>query len=356
MNPIGVLFVDDERHLLDGLRDGLRRHRKRWDMAFALGGREALDELDRRPFDMVISDMRMPGIDGATLLEQVKARQPRAYRVILSGFSETDAAIRALAVADNFLHKPCDLASLENVIERCDNLRRLLADPRLRAATGGIDQLPALPMLASELLAVLARPRASSADVARALGDENSRIPRVNGLPGRSGRVEEAAAYLGSEMIRILALSLDVFRPEPVAEGLVEALSRHAVTTARIAAAVAPPERISEAFVAGMLHDVGGLVLGTFDRPGEPPGGGHAELGAYLLGLWNVPYPIVEAVAYHHAPRKVAQVQADLITAVHVADLLANDPEAELDASYLERLGLGARVRAWRDLARGAAA
>lgn len=102
-----VLFVDDEQEVLEGLRNLLRRNRHEWDMVFALGGYEALAELSRGTVDVVVTDMRMPGMDGAQLLAQVKTVSPSTARLVLSGHAEKEAILRALPVAHQFLSKPC---------------------------------------------------------------------------------------------------------------------------------------------------------------------------------------------------------------------------------------------------------
>jgi DNA-binding NtrC family response regulator len=113
-----ILFVDDEAHVLDGLRDLLRRQRREWEMVFALGGDAALRELDAQPFHVVVSDMRIPGIDGAALLALVQERYPETVRIILSGQTEHEAALRAVPVAHQFLAKPCDREQLRRAIDR----------------------------------------------------------------------------------------------------------------------------------------------------------------------------------------------------------------------------------------------
>ncbi|MDJ0855264.1 MAG: response regulator, partial [Desulfobacterales bacterium] len=80
-----LLFVDDEPMVLKGLQRSLRSMRQEWEMTFAAGGREALDAMQAQPFDVVISDMRMPEMDGAQLLEVVKRDYPQVVRIILSG-------------------------------------------------------------------------------------------------------------------------------------------------------------------------------------------------------------------------------------------------------------------------------
>jgi HD-like signal output (HDOD) protein len=132
---------------------------------------------------------------------------------------------------------------------------------------------------------------------------------------------------------------------------------------------------MDEAFVAGLLHDTGKLVLASnFPQSYEQvlaraPSGGmellraeerlfganHAEVAAYLLGLWGLPIPVVEAVALHHHPRKCSHLQFSPLTAVHAADALVHwQTEIEagtgdsFDLEYLSALGLDGRVEQWR--------
>ena len=140
-----ILFVDDEAHVLDGLRDLLRRQRHEWEMVFALGGDAALRELDAQPFDVVVSDMRMPDIDGATLLARVQERHPETVRIFLSGQTEPKAALRAVPVAHQFLAKPCDREQLRQAIDRACLSQALVADPAVRRAAGAAEMLPSAP-------------------------------------------------------------------------------------------------------------------------------------------------------------------------------------------------------------------
>lgn len=113
-----ILFVDDDPQLLAGLRSVLRVDRDRWDMAFVPGATAALAALDAAPFDAVVSDMRMPGLDGAELLALVRERAPGTRRVILSGSADADDAQRANAIADEVLTKPCPVRELRAAIEK----------------------------------------------------------------------------------------------------------------------------------------------------------------------------------------------------------------------------------------------
>jgi DNA-binding NtrC family response regulator len=113
-----ILFVDDEPALLAGLENLLRRDRTRWEMVFVLGGHHALDEIRRYPFDAVVSDMRMPDSDGATLLTIVQAEQPATVRIMLTGYADDVELARVRPVLHQLLTKPCRVAALREAIER----------------------------------------------------------------------------------------------------------------------------------------------------------------------------------------------------------------------------------------------
>lgn len=114
-----VLFVDDEPSILQGLQRGLRSMRATWEMHFAEGGAQALAILDTTPIDAVVTDLRMPGMDGAELLKQVSRRFPGVVRLSLSGTS-AEEVLRVVGLAHQCLLKPCDLETLKaTVTEAC---------------------------------------------------------------------------------------------------------------------------------------------------------------------------------------------------------------------------------------------
>ena len=111
-----VLFVDDEPHVLDGLRDLLHSYRSLWEMRFASTGEDALRELATEPADVVVCDLRMPRIDGSTVLNHVSVTAPETLRIVLSGHA--DDVLKALAadVAHVVLTKPCTATDLKAAI------------------------------------------------------------------------------------------------------------------------------------------------------------------------------------------------------------------------------------------------
>jgi DNA-binding NarL/FixJ family response regulator len=157
------MFVDDEPALLDGLRRMLRAGRGERRMTFVPSAEAALTLLRAEPVDVVVTDMMMPGMDGATLLEEIRARWPQTVRIVLSGYSSQSASLRSSSVAHQYLSKPCDSATLTAALRAACDLTERLARPELRRLLGGIDALPSAPRSFLAINAALAEPDACAA-------------------------------------------------------------------------------------------------------------------------------------------------------------------------------------------------
>lgn len=213
-----ILFVDDEPRLLEGLQRMFRPHRKQWDMLFATSGEQALAILETNPCDVIVTDMRMPGMDGATLLEQVQERYPSLARIVLSGHVEMEAALRAAPVAHQFLSKPCDPETLRETIERVCDCRARLSDEGIRRVIGAVGKLPSMPATCTSLLAALQDPETDLARVTRLIEDDVGIAAKVLQLVSSAffGRrnevrsVRDAVNYLGLETLKQLVLSVQI--------------------------------------------------------------------------------------------------------------------------------------------------
>lgn len=393
-----ILFVDDEPMLLAGLERLLRSRRKVWDMSFVGSGAEALATLETKPFDVVVTDMRMPSMDGARLLELVKERFPDTIRIVLSGYFETEAALRAVPVAHQYLAKPCDPEKLHEAVERCCGFAALLPDAALRRVVGGIGELPTLPRTAALLVDALQKLDIPLREIGRIVeldvGITAKVLQLVNSafyyLPSQVTSVCGAVSYLGTDTLKQLVLSVELFRalrPRHTIAGFsMEELEEHSHLAARIAARLPAAGPVSASgVVASVLHDAGKLVLAArlpreFERSletsrseqrplhvveKEQMGTTHAEIGAYLLGLWGLSPVVVDAVCRHHRPEvsEGGSTGLDVLAIAHIADGLAHEATLDqggyarpatgglLNHEYLSRLGLAAELPAWRTMA-----
>lgn len=272
-----LLFVDDEQKVLQGLQRQLRAMRHEWDMHFVGSGPEALAVLTTVPVDVIVTDMMMPGMDGAQLLTEVMKRHPHTVRLVLSGHAEREAVLRLVGPAHQYLSKPCDAEELRNAITRSFALRELLASERLKELATRVRCLPSLPSLHLQLTEEL---RKEDPDlerigeiVSKDIGMTTKLIQLVNsaffGLSQPISNPTEAVTYLGLTIVRALVLSLQVFSQfdaKVLRSFSLESLAQHGWMTAVFARRIAESERCDaktndQCFLAGMLHDVGRLVL-----------------------------------------------------------------------------------------------
>lgn len=383
-----ILFVDDEPHVLNGLRRMLHSMSREWEMEFAAGGEAALALLERRPADVVVTDMRMPGMDGATLLERVRERWPATTRLVLSGHSDLEGVIQAMGATHQYLAKPCDPELLCRTVRRALRLRGMLASPELRALIARIDHLPSLPDLYLEITRALADKDCTARRVAEIIGRDApftvKLLQLVNsaffGLSREIANVADAVVLLGADLLRAIVLGSQVFSSaedrHPGTAGLRSLWqnSMHVGVLARALAArleLAPREQ-DVAFLAGFVRRVGHVVLlqnlphdlercsaliagGTTVADAERQVFGCTEqvVSAALLATWGLPDAVVEAVAFALEPSGAPTQKPAPLTAVHLAEAFARDAfgagrGCEVDLEYLRRLGIAEHVAEWQ--------
>lgn len=349
-DALRVLFVDDEPRLLDGLRRAMYRYRDRCDVTFAIGGAEALAHLRTRPADVVVTDMRMPDMDGAMLLGEIARDHPQIIRVVLSGQIEAGSAQRAMRVAHQFLVKPVAASGLARLIDRLATVRSLIGDESLRRRAGAVSVLPASPALHDEVVRLCRDPAASIREFAETIERDPAMTAKLLQLAGSAffGRpvqatgVAEVVGHLRLETLRAIVGDGGLATSgcdDPALTREVVAQQRHALLVAGIARRIVPDRRLADdAFAAGLLHDVGKLLLlGRSDDASM-----HAGVGAYLLGIWGLPDELVAAVAVHHAPAGVSGLNS-LAEVTRAADALARacDGSGEPSADALGATCLG---------------
>ncbi|HWD91291.1 MAG TPA: response regulator [Verrucomicrobiae bacterium] len=388
-----ILFVDDEEMVLRGLGRLLRPMSHEWEMQFVTSGAKALEKMAEVPFDIVVSDMRMPGMNGAELLNEVMKRYPRTVRLILSGFADRELILKCVGSTHQYLSKPCDERELKMAMLRATRLEESLENETLRQLVTRCSTLPSVPALYSEIIEVLQDPEANTdaiGDIIAKDGGMTARILKLAnsaffGLGREISNISEGVTYLGTETIKSLILFSNAFaQPETskLLDFAAESLWRHSLEAANAAKAIAAGEGserkvVDEAYVSGLLHDVGKLVLAsnlpeqyhdvvTLARSEKIPlcaaerkvfNADHADVGGYLLGLWGLPVPVVEAIAFHHRPAAAVEKRFSPLTALHAGNILASSehpviadiPPSDLDQSYLDALGLGNRMETWRN-------
>ena len=352
----------------------------------------ALAFMAAHPADIIVTDMMMPGMDGSQLLGEVLKRHPQTVRIILSGQAGSEAILRLVGPAHQYLSKPCNPDELRKAITRALALRDLLGNERLKELTTRIKNLPSLPALQNKLAEELEKNSPSVECVGEIISHDIAMTAKILqlvnsaffGLAQPINNPLEAAIYLGLNTIHSLVLSSGIFSQydQKTCQAFsLEALAQHSWLTGVLARRVAQVERqevklAEQCFLAGLLHDVGQLILASGLRGeyadviaksrqrGLPVwqveqdyfGATHADVGAFLLALWGLSNPITEAVALHHQPSRCAAPEFSPAIAVHVADVFAHEfsrpntavPPPRLDLAHLASIGLAGRVEAWQ--------
>lgn len=387
-----VLFVDDEPKVLRGIENALRALGCDWELCFVERGKTALELLSRTRFDAIVSDMRMPEMNGAELLTEVQARFPETIRLVLSGFSEFEATLRAIPVAHHFLLKPCDGETVMGAVERGVLLKRHISDPHLRREMATVDGLPPLPRTYAALSAELARDPWEINDVVRIIERDPSLVANAFRLANSSAlarrrtvtNVREAVLWIGTNMLKNVVLAAEAlpsFAREGIPPTLLKEVEQDAALCGAVASRLVDDKFMSEnAFLAAALHDCGRLVLALKnpeayrkvmtdakatgrsieDLEQEAFGVTHAACGAFLLGNWGLPYPVAEAVAWHRRPSQVLSKRIDVVGAIHIADVLVAEHfdrrDAVFDEEYLKQIGGRQQLPRWRKLVADVAA
>ncbi len=387
-----VLIVDDAPSVLTMLKRTLAPMQTEWAMVFLGSATEALTALEGAAYDVLATDMVMPGMDGLQLLQEAKTRYPAMVRIAFSGETAKGYGLRSAGLAHQFLEKPIDGHRLQSIMGRACALRESLADEQVRNVVLNLRNLPSLPAIYQDLMEEIHSRDASLKRIAKIISGDLAMVSKILqlvnsaffGLRTTVANPEQAVALLGSETIKSLALSMQVFSQF---EGTalpgcsLDALWQHGVATSTSARRIAKEERVAQSvvddsFTAGLLHDIGLLLLAA-NKPDEYQqvlllrhekhlpewraeqevfGTTHAEVGAHLLSLWGVGEAIVEAVAFHHRPSACEASEFIPLTAVHVADVLYEQSQAaneekdgyQPDTEFLLKIQMQGHLPAWR--------
>jgi HD-like signal output (HDOD) protein len=302
---------------------------------------------------------------------------------------------QSISATHQYLAKPCESELLKAAVMRACALREILGNDSLRRLVTGMQQIPSQPTLYAEIRREAESKTASlgtiGAIISKDMGMTAKILQLVNsayfGLHSTVSTAEQAVNLLGLDTVQALVLTVHVFSQFASTRGSLFNMDRlweASTETGALARAIAKAEQapalvIDQAYTAGLLHDVGILVfaanvlkrydamLKTAHDQGIPVweverqefGATHEDVGAYLLGLWGLGDPIVEAVAFHHHPSDCVGNTFSPLTAVHVANVLqqelsqqaTGDVPFQIDSTYLDTLHMTDRLPHWREVA-----
>lgn len=386
-----ILFVDDEPSMLRVLKMGMRAMAGTWDMEYANSGEEALGLIQQRPFDVVVTDMRMTGINGAQLLNHVLRLHPQTIRIVLSGYSDLSEVLGCIGLTHQFLEKPCSVDDLKGCLARVANLNSRLANDRLRTLAGSLKNLPSLPELYLEIAEALQSPTCSAQRIAEIASQDPAIAAKLLhltnsaffGFSRKVSSIDEAVQLLGVGIVQSLAIAVPIFTSfsrQKCPEFPLDQIWEHSLQTGIICRHICTQYLgdaflAEQAFCAGLLHDLGKVMLADNlpadyskilkesheqysplrEKEQQAFNATHADVGGYLLAIWGLPIPLVEAVANHHCPGRCGTHELSLAGIVHIANTLQYvtagqvDPRLNpIDLEYLKALNLEHQYEIWQ--------
>ncbi len=367
-----ILLVDDEKMVLHGLRRAL--FTTGWRLYIAENGFEALKILGEHEVDLIISDMKMPEMDGAELLEKVSKKYPRVIRIILSGYADTDITIKGAFFAHQSFMKPCDPAEIKREILRISKVFKCFPDTVIQDSISKIISFPVQSSLFFKVKKLLDEPNVSMHEVAVTISQEPAMCAKIVHISNSAifrGRKEitginEAIIRLGSQVVINLVAMLEVYSiPSDELRPNLERLQSYSLKVALLASRISSEDKKDGSFLTGILCKIGEYVrmaicselMKVYVHESEKNEEiAHIErhlfcteseqLGGYLLHIWGFPLAIIESVLMCNRPSELIKSPFGYSAAVYVArKLVAGD---SVDEHFIEHFQLSDKLELWK--------
>lgn len=357
--PTNILLVNDVSSEIKLLNKTARRFDSDWNYFNAESYEELYAILEKEKIDVMICGLNMERMDGAQLLQKVRENYPNIIRIALTENVDSSQSLNSARLAHQILIMSSNAKSLKDKIAETIYLRRFVKNQEVLKIVNGLEQLPSLPDLYLNLEEEISKPNISVRNVGHIISKDITMTAKilhmVNSaffrIPQKISDPVQAINYLGLEVVKSLVLFAKVFSScqNKAVDFSINELWNHSLKVALYSRDYLQLETqnkkaADEAYIAGLLHDLGKLVF--LEVPGylenvrelvdhenynwqqaeyELYQTSHAELGAYILGLWGLPDFIVEGVAFHHDPPK-AKRSITASDAVYIANSFSHLP------------------------------
>ena len=350
-----ILIVDDEVQILKALS------RVFFDTDYVIftaeSGQAALSLLEQHEIDLVISDMRMPLMDGYELLSKVKETYPDIIRIILSGYADESTVFKAILhnIAKFYLLKPWHNEKLLCCIDQVFETEELLKSKDLLVLINNLEKIPTIEASYHRILAMINQDDdtgyiASEIEKDFAISTKLLQIANSAFYGVQTGSVKHATIYLGLQNLKSLIYSTSILNAGDISsidQKNVDLLWEHALLTNKILHYIYDQfleKKIPEAASsAGLLHNIGALILiqnyyadyiGIMRKAKEESKNllllekeafhvTHQDAGGYLISWWGLPFPIVESALFHHRPLDSCIINKEIVGCVHIAQQYA---------------------------------
>ncbi len=381
-----ILFVDDEPYVLKGFRRNFRNLRKEFALFYVESAFEGLALSKEMEFDVVISDLKMPQMDGTTFLTEIQKKSPHTIRIMLTAQSEMLSPLSLVGVVHQYLIKPCNPEKLKSAILQASALHRLMKLNEPKDIISCINSLPLQKKTYENFQEKLKQPsfylnsQEKSTDAELSVATKILRMlnSQLSQNDKKINSLNEAVHILGENIVRDLAMSVQLFSEAEKSTGvsIPEVFVYHSITVGALAKKIAEihsteKEVIYKSFIAGVLHDIGKIVINsklntlikTCNTSTGPVRKGlsesiHSNLGAFLTGLWGFPSDIIEAVGFHHNLEDNSSSPFNPALSVYVANALYNHfwwngdagSSPGVDRKDFQKRDLGDNLKKWSRL------
>jgi len=398
MRTTRLLYIGQDTTLSDFVNNIAEHCNAEWKAETAGSQDTALAYLETNQYDIVVADASHKIEVSVAFLETLQKRWPRLLRYLITDATQARDMAALFEAAHRVLPRPTNPGILAKQLQGAINLRELLTNDQLQARITSIKSLPCLPETYQQLVSELQSGEVSIKKVADLVGRDAAITAKllqvVNsaffGLSNQVADVFHAVNLVGLDTVRSLVLSAGVFeefKGVNIPNSSVDEIYRTSVSVGTKSRLLAhtfglDPRTIENAFLGGMLHDIGRLLMArcfreeyghvmdlvtersipVYQAEEEILGASDAVIGAFLLSLWGIADPIVEAVALHYKPSNYANPVLGPLTAVHLGWAIDADERmglkfnesSSVDTEYLKALGMDGQVEAIRGLCAGA--
>lgn len=366
-----ILFVEPDAAHRKIYESVLKPEENAWELVFVNNAYSAAEANAIEPFDILVTAGNLPDMSGLELLEIIKNSTPQTIRFLLAGENDQQAKF-SIGPVQQVVTKPVKLPEFTAQVNRALALRSAIQNPAMLELAGTIDSLPPMPRTYQQLITTLNNPDSSISDVATIVAQDVALSAKILQIVNSAlfslrspvQNILQAISLLGTGTISSMVFAQGLFKTFGDENDIAffEQLNQHSLQTALGTAKILKSWKvgrdvIDSAMFCGMAHDLGKIVLRKYKpdywkeitetilTSGLPDFEvermalkvSHAELGAYLLGIWGFPDAQVEAVAFHHEPSRSSNKEIGLLTALHLAENMCDphNQNQELDTDYL---------------------
>lgn len=361
-----ILFVTTDEKLMSELIRNIVPIQDDYTIFFADNGERCLQILANNKIDFVFSSANIIMPTGANILNEIKRLFPEVIRFALVPNLDNQTVAQISQYVHQLVPPPYTKETIVERIQRTLHIQKILNNEKVVNLVKNTTTLPSLPEIYIQIEQETAKPDFSLIKIANLISKDPNLTAKILqivnsayfGLQKEVTNINFALSYLGVNVIKSLIFYIHLFSHFKITSENrkhLEKFWQHSLVVASNSYHLAnkylqEKYEIDSSYTAGVLHDVGKFILlNTYTYPQniillaeqkaidnleaelEIYECTHAEIGAYLLGLWGFPLHIVEAVAYHHQPSLLNKSKLNLATIIHLADFLYYVPRLDVE-------------------------